>query len=124
MTPQAATIGSVVLLSAKNADYRLVDWQFDVLSGAPFSGGAQAYLHSDTFKDQLEVWLQDSVGDFLYPIVDFSFLGPFAGTSFGTIAVRALADALAIGLDMNNGVVATTGDPEQLSDFLAPAMSR
>ena len=117
LTPQVATVGSIVLLSAKKADYQLVDWELDILTGTPFSAAAHAYLHGDVFKDQLRTWLRDTVGDFTYPIADFSFLGPFGGTSFAGSAVKAVNGALTIGFDMDNGLVATAGDPDELSDF-------
>ena len=117
MTPQISTVTSIVLLSAKKADHRLTDWQFDVLSGTAFSGAAQAYLHGDAFTTQLETWLRDTIGDFTYPILDFNLLGPFGGTAFAGATVQAVGGALTVGLDMNDGVVATAGDPSQLSDF-------
>ena len=117
MTPQISTVTSIVLLSAKKADYRLTDWQFDVLSGTAFSGSAQTYLHGAAFTTQLEAWLRDAVGDFKYPILDFNLLGPFGGAAFAGATVRATGGALTVGLDMNDGANVTAGDPDQLTDF-------
>jgi hypothetical protein len=115
--PRADSIGTIVFLSAKKTEYHLADWQFDVLSGTAFSAAAQAYLIGGVFKDQLQTWMRDSVGDLLFPIVDFSFLGPFSGPAFTNIAVRAVNDALVLGFDIDDGVFATTGDPANLADF-------
>jgi hypothetical protein len=117
VTATATSVGTIVLLSAKRDDYRLLDWQFDVLSGTAFSAATQAYLHGEAFKGSLETWLKESIGNLLFPVVDFSFLGPFAGAAFTDIAVRAVDETLMLGFDMNDGVVATAGDPEQLGDF-------
>lgn len=117
VAPRADSIGTIVFLSAKKAEYSLVDWQFDVLSGTAFSAMAQAYLNGAAFRDQMQTWLRDLVGDLLFPIVDFSYLGPFTGSAFTTIAVKAVSNALLLGFDMDDGVFATAGDPAQLDDF-------
>jgi hypothetical protein len=117
ITPTADSIGTIALLSAKQGDHQLVGWQFDVLSGTGFSAAAHAYLSGDTFKGQMELWLKDTVGDLSFPIIDFSFLGPFGGTSFTGIAVRVVTGALILGFDMDDGSFATVGDPELLEDF-------
>lgn len=117
ITPTASSIGTVILLSAKKADYRLINWQFDVLSGSPFSAAAGAYLSGNLFKSQLQTWLQDAIGDLLFPIVDFSYLGPFSGISFTTIDVQCVDEALTLGFNIDNGEFATAGDRAVLHDF-------
>ena len=117
ITPTASSIGTVILLSAKKADYRLIDWQFDVLSGSPFSAASEAYLTGNSFKSYLQTWLQDAIGDLLFPIVDFSYLGPFSGISFTTIDVQCVDEALTIGFNIDNGEFATAGDRTALHDF-------
>jgi hypothetical protein len=115
ITPAASSIGTVILLATKKAGYRLINWQFDVLSGS--SAAADAYLKGSSFKSQLQTWLQDAIGDLSFPIVDFSFLGPFSGVSFTTIDVQCVADALTLGLNIDNGEFATAGDRAALHDF-------
>ncbi|MDP9292409.1 MAG: hypothetical protein M3O82_08615, partial [Verrucomicrobiota bacterium] len=117
ITPTANSIGTVVLLSAKKVDYRLINWQFDVLSGSPFSAAAEAYLTGNSFKSQLQTWLQDAIGDFLFPVVDFGYLGPFSGISFTTIDVQCVDQALTLGFNVDNGEFATAGDRTALHDF-------
>ncbi len=117
ITPTASSIGSVILLSATKEDYRLIGWQFDVLSGAPFSAAAEAFLTGASFKSQLQTWLQKAIHDLLFPVVDFSFLGPFAGVSFTTIDVQCVDGALIIGFNVDNGEIATAGSPAALHDF-------
>ena len=117
ITPTASSIGTVILLAAKKVDYRLISWQFDVLSGSPFSATAEAYLTGNSFKSQLQTWLQDAIGDLLFPIVDFSYLGPFSGISFTTIDVQCVEDALTLGFNIDNGEFATAGDRAALHNF-------
>ena len=117
ITPTASSIGTVILLSAKKVDYRLINWQFDVLSGTPFSAAAEAYLTGSPFKNQLQTWLQDAIGDLLFPIVDFSYLGPFSGISFTTIDVQCVDEALILGFNIDNGEFATAGDRAALHNF-------
>ena len=117
ITPSASSIGTVILLSAKKVDYRLINWQFDVLSGSPFSAAAEAYLTGNSFKSQLQTWLQDAIGDLLFPIVDFSYLGPFSGISFTTIDVQCVDEALTLGFNIDNGEFATAGERAALHDF-------
>jgi hypothetical protein len=116
ITPRVDVLGSVALLSANQVDYVLVAWQFDVLSGGAFSAGAQAFLNGDTFKTMLQGWLQGAIGDIKFPIIDFSFLGPFSGRSFTTVTLKAVNTAVLLGFDMDNGTFATAGDPSQLQD--------
>ena len=117
ITPTASSIGTVILLSAKKVDYWLINWQFDVLSGTPFSDAAAAYLRGNLFKGRLQTWLQDAIGDLLFPIVDFSFLGPFSGVSFTTIDVQCVDQALTLGFNVDNGEYATAGDRSALQNF-------
>jgi hypothetical protein len=117
ITPTASSIGTVILLSAKKADYRLINWQFDVLSGTPFSAAAEAYLTASPFKNQLQTWLQEAIGDLLFPIVDFSYLGPFSGISFTTIDVQCVDEALTLGFNIDNGEFATAGNRAELHNF-------
>lgn len=117
ITPTASSVGSIVLLSTKQAEYRLINWQFDVVSGSPFSADANAYLTGNSFKSQLQTWLQEAIGDLVFPIVDFSYLGPFSGISFTTIDVQCVADALTLGFNIDNGQFATAGDRTALHDF-------
>ena len=117
ITPSVSLAGAVALLSAKEADYVLAAWEFDVLSGGAFSVAAQAYLNGDTFKSFVLGWLGDAIGNISFPIIDFSFLGPFSGSAFTNVAVKATSGALLLGFDMDNGVFSTSGDPTQLKDL-------
>ena len=117
ITPKADSLGTIAWLSAKKSDFLLSGWQFDVLSGAGYSAAAMGYLTGDTFKSQMEAWLRDTIGDLSVPIIDFSFLGPFSGSSFTRIAVRAVTDSLIFGFDMDDGSFATVGAPALLEDF-------
>lgn len=117
ITPTASSIGTIILLSAKKADYRVINWQFDVLSGTAFSTAAENYLTGNSFKSQLQTWLQDAIGDLLFPIVDFGYLGPFTGISFTTLDVQCVDGALTIGFNIDNGEYASAGDRAALHDF-------
>jgi len=117
ITPQVLLLGSIALLSADKTDYHLIAWQFDVFSGTPFSVAAQAFLNADTFKNLLEGWLKDTLGDIKFPIIDFSYLGPFSGKAFTSVTVKAVNSALLLGFDMDNGDFSTAGDPNQLGDL-------
>ncbi|HZR06815.1 MAG TPA: hypothetical protein VFA61_13395 [Candidatus Udaeobacter sp.] len=117
ITPTANSARSIVFLSAQKANYRLIGWQFDVLSGTPFSSAAEAYLNGNDFKGQLQTWLQDAIGDLLFPIVDFSFLGPFSGISFTTIDLQCVENAMIIGFNIDMGGFTTNGDKTALHDF-------
>lgn len=117
VTPSASSIGTIILLSAAKEEHRLIGWQFDVLSGTPFSPAAHSFLTASGFKSLLETWLQDALGALLFPIVDFSYLGPFAGVSFTTIDVQCVEGALTIGFDVADGEFATHGNRAALQDF-------
>jgi hypothetical protein len=117
ITPTASSVGTVILLSAQKADYRLITWQFDVLSGSPFSAAAEAYLTSNSFKSQLQTWFRDAIDDLVFPVVDFGYLGPFSGVSFTTIDVQCVDGALTLGFNIDNGEFATAGDRAALHDF-------
>jgi hypothetical protein len=117
LTATPTTVGTIVLLSADSSDYRLVDWELDVLSGVAFSAVARAYLDGDAFKGLLEAWLREAIGDLLFPVIDFGFLGPFSGTGFTDIAVKVVDDAVILGFDMDDGEFSTAGDRNQLADF-------
>jgi hypothetical protein len=108
ITPTAVSIGTLVLLSTDKNNYRMSGWQFDVLSGTPFNPAADAYLHGDVFRAVMETWLQDAIGNLSFPIIDFSYLGPFGGVSFTTVDVRCVDQAL---------MLATNGDPSALAAF-------
>jgi hypothetical protein len=117
VTATPSSIGGTVFLSAKAEDYRLADWQFDVLSGAAFSNAAQAFFHDVSFTAQLETWLQAAVGDLLFPVVDFGFLGPFASAAFTTIGLKVVDQALLLGFDVDTGTFSTAGDLAELDNF-------
>ena len=117
ITPTVSSLGSVVLLDADRTAYRLVNWQFDVLSGAAFSAAAQAFLNGDTFKAELLTVLQNAIGDIQVPIMDFSALGPFSANSFSNFALKIVGAGILVGMDMNNGVFETSGDSTQLKDI-------
>ena len=117
ITPTAASVGTIVLLSTKKDQYRVIGWQFDVLSGTPFSAAADTFLHGDVFKSDLQTWLRDAIGSLSFPIIDFSYLGPFGGVSFTTIDVQCVDQALMLGFNIDNGVFATNGDRSALADF-------
>ena len=117
ITPTAAPVGSVVLLTAKATAYRLIAWQFDVLSGTAFSAAAQTFLNGDTFKADLLTVLQNALGDIAVPIMNFSALGPFSTSSFTNVALKVAGTGVLLGLDMNTGTFETNGDFTQLKDF-------
>jgi hypothetical protein len=117
ITPTASSVGTIVLLSTAKVDYRLIGWQFDVLSGTPFSPAADAYLHGQAFKAELQTWLQDAIGDLSFPIIDFSYLGPFGGVFFTTIDVQCVDQALTLGFNIDRGGFATHGEPSALANF-------
>lgn len=117
ITPTVSSLGSVVLLDADRTAYRLVNWQFDVLSGTTFSAAAQAFLNGDTFKAELLTVLQNAIGDIQVPIMDFSALGPFSANSFSNFALKIVGAGILVGMDMNNGVFETSGDSTQLKDI-------
>jgi len=116
ITPTVSLVGSIVLLSAKATDYRLIAWQFDVLSGTAFSSGAQSFLNGDTFKANLLGFLQNAIGDIKVPIMDFSSLGPFSGNSFSNVTLKVAGTGFLLGIDVNTGMFSTTGDFTQLKD--------
>jgi hypothetical protein len=117
ITATAITLGTTVLLSVPQDQFTLVNWQFDVVTGVPYSSSAQAYLLGPVFRNDLQSWLREEIGDLLFPILDFSFLGPFSGNAFTNIPVKAVNDALVVGFDVAVGDFSTAGDVNQLDDF-------
>lgn len=117
LTPQVSLAGPIVLLSAKTTEYKLFAWQFDVLSGTAFSSDAQTFFNGDTFKSLLLGWLGDAIGNIIFPIIDFTLLGPFSGKSFVNVALKVVDGALLLGLDMDDGTFSTSGDLNQLTDM-------
>lgn len=117
ITPTVSLLASLVLLTADSSAYRLVAWQFDVLSGTAFSADAEAFLNGDTFKAELETLLRNALGDIKVPIIDFSSLGPFSASSFSNVTLKVVGTGMLLGVDMDTGTFATTGDFAQLSDI-------
>ena len=116
VTLTASSLGTIVLLSGHKEQYRLIHPQFDSVSG-PFSADTDALLASADFRDQFQTWLQDAIGNLNFPVIDFSFLGPFMGTSFTSIDVQCVAGALMLGFNIDVGGFVTTGIPGALADF-------
>ena len=114
--PEVIVAAKVVLITAKSADYELAGWQFDVLSGTPFSPTANAYLNDIRFLSQLLEWLKTLVGDIGFPL-DFRSLGQLGETKFFDATIKVVQGALILGLNVDNGEVATQGERDQLHDF-------
>jgi hypothetical protein len=112
-----ASVGSSsVNVKFKAENFELFLWQFDVLSGTPFSAEADGFLNGSQFKDQLEVWLRQAIRDFDFRI-DVSFFGSIPGAGLLPVTTRSVAGALMIGVDVPVGQQATSGDPVLLRDF-------
>jgi len=117
ITARAELRGPIVYLILDKMLFGLANWEFDVLSGTPFSPVAEAYLLGDLFKSQLETWLRDAIGSHDFPIFDFSSLGPFSGNAISDPKLKAVNGAMMLGFDIQTDSFATSGDSNQLHDF-------
>jgi hypothetical protein len=119
MHPRFVLAGAQLTLSPERDDVTLDDWQFVVLSGAPYTPEADLYLRGGIFRNRLENALGIAISSGLLdvPPIDVSFLGSIVEAATMDTTVRVLGGAIVVGLDIVSDTIVTTGNAQLLADF-------